>query len=259
MSIHSLTRLFHNGLIKIQRLASWILDVLYPQDCVFCRAPSGGAGYICQPCLEKLSFHRNTACTICGAESAQPEAEAFICWDCMTHRPAFERVFIVARYEGAIRDLIHLFKYQRGVWLLQDLARFMAAVYWVRIQPLNLPIDLIVPVPMERRKLKTRGYNQAALLAQALRRAIGIPYQSKWLIRVKTDVSSQTHLHRSARLANAEAAYRPTYKQGLTGKTILLVDDVMTTGATCNACAKHLRDSGAKAVYVLALARPIRL
>ena len=242
-----------------RRLLGWALDFVYPRDCVFCERPVGEGGYICADCLGRLSLARNPACLVCGAESAMPGGPDFICSDCLRRRPAFTRAFVVARYDGAFRHLIHTFKYHGGVWLQEDLVRFLSATYIARIAPLGLRFDAIVPVPMQPAKLRARGYNQAALLAQALARDLRIPCRQRLLRRVGTGVVSQTRLRREERLRNAAAAYRAAHPRHLRGKTLLLVDDVMTTGATCDACARLLRRAGAKRVYVLALARPMRL
>lgn len=245
-------------LVKARRLLGWALDFCYPCDCVFCERPAGEGGYICADCLGRLPLTRNPSCLICGAESPVPGGPDFVCSECLAHRPAFARAFVVARYEGAVRHLIHRFKYQGGVWLQEDLVRFLEATYRVRIAPLGVAFDAIVPVPMQPAKRRQRGYNQADLLADGLAKALGIPCQRRLLRRVPTDVVSQTRLRREERLRNAFAAYRAAYPRHLKGKTLLLVDDVMTTGATCNACARLLRRAGAKRVYVLALARPLR-
>lgn len=233
------------------------MDVLYPQDCVFCERPASEGGHICVECLKRFPLRRNTACSICGAEGAEIDGERFVCLDCQVHRPAFKKAFIVARYDGAMRDLIQQFKYNRGLWLLSDLTRFMVAHFLVHLKPLGVSFNAVVAVPMQRAKFRLRGYNQADLLARSLSRALHIPYVPHALRRVQTQTSSQTRLHRSERLRNARASYRASCRN-LQGMTVLLVDDVMTTGATCDACAAALKRVGAKRVYVLALARPYR-
>lgn len=241
----------------MRRLLGWLLDLLYPRDCFFCGRPAGEGGHICVECLERLSLHRNPSCTLCGAESSLPEGPDFVCSDCLRRRPTFERAFVVARYDGALRDLIQAFKYRRGLWLLEDLTRFLVAAYLARISPLGLRFDAVVPVPMQPAKLRARGYNQAELLARGVSRQLGIPLRTRLLRRVGTGVLSQTRLRREGRIQNAAAAYRVAHPKHLRGKTLLLVDDVMTTGATCEACARLLRRAGAAKVYVLALARPL--
>lgn len=243
----------------MRRLLGWLLDLLYPRDCFFCGRPAGEGGHICPDCLGRLSLRRNPACAICGAESALPEGPDFVCSDCLRKRPSFERAIVVARYDGAVRDLIQTFKYRRGLWLLEDLTRFLVAAYLARLSPLGLRFDAVVPVPMQPSKCRARGFNQAELLARGVARQLGIPLRTRLLRRVPTGVVSQTRLRRAARQRNAAAAYRTAHPRHILGKRLLLVDDVMTTGATCEACSRLLRQAGAAKVYVLALARPLRL
>lgn len=241
-----------------RKLIGWTLDFIYPRECAFCSQPAGEeAGYICGDCLSRISLQRYSSCEICGAESAQDEPVAFICSDCLKHRPAYRRAFIAARYAGPIRDLMQDFKYRRGLYLIPDFVRFLQATWITRLEPLNLGIEVIVPVPMHRGKFRVRGYNQAALLAKGLAQELALPCCTRALCRCRTRSASQTHLKREARLANARAAYRPGKAvAAVAGRTVLLVDDVMTTGATGNVCAEVLLAAGAKAVYFLALARP---
>jgi ComF family protein len=234
-----------------------LLDLCYPRDCYFCRKPAGEEGYICQECLERLSLHRNPSCTRCGVESTLLDGPDFVCSECLKHPPAIERTFIVTRYENAFRDLIHTFKYRKGIWLTEDLGRYLLATYLERIQNAGITIDVIIPVPIQAAKHRTRGYNQTDLLADYLAKNLNLPVKKHALKRVKTGIISQTRLHRRERLQNAKRAYRLTRHVTLTDLNVLLVDDVVTTGATCNACAELLRNAGAKAVYVLALARPL--
>ncbi len=235
----------------------WGLDLLYPRDCFFCQQPAGAHGHICTSCFERLMVARNPSCQICGAESHLPDGPDFICSDCLKKRPAFERAVVATRYDSAVRDLIHTFKYHQGLWLTEDLILFLQAAYLHAFVERGVKIDLLMPIPMLFKKERRRGYNQAELLVRALAREIKIPYTKRCLKRVKTKVFSQTQLGREGRLKNALASYRITHSDKVCGKTILLVDDVMTTGATLNACAQLLRDAGAANVYALALARGI--
>ena len=243
---------------RLLRWGGWALDALYPRDCFFCGRPSGDS-QICLECYERLTLTRHPSCLVCGAESALPEGPDFVCSDCLRRRPAFTRAFIAARYDGDVRALIHAFKYHGGLWLTDDLVRILIAHYLARIAPLRLGIDAVVPVPMLRRKRLRRGCNQSEELARLLARQLHLPYLPRLLRRVHTGVLSQTRLARAERLANAKRAYRARRRAPIRGRTILLVDDVLTTGATCDACAHALLSAGAKRVYVLALARPLFL
>lgn len=239
-------------------MIGWMLDLVYPRECAFCGKPAGEeAGYICETCLGQISFKRYSSCEICGAESTQDEPVAFVCSACLKQRPAYRRAFIAARYAGAIRELMQSYKYRRGLYLLPDFVRFLHAAWLTRIEPLNPGIEVIVPVPMHRSKFRIRGYNQAELLARGLAKELGLPCFSRALSRHRTRNASQTYLKRGARLENARIAYRPGKEAAaVVGKTVLLIDDVMTTGATGNVCAGMLLAAGAKEVYFLVLARP---
>ena len=246
-------------LAGVRVVVSELLNICYPQSCIFCGSETE-LGYICSDCMEKIQFRRHASCYICGAESLSPdEGPDFLCSDCLTRRPAFDRAFVVTRYDAAVRDLVHFFKYRQGIWLTDDLVRMMVAFYLFHISPLCLRFDAIVPVPMQRSKFRMRGYNQADLLAGAIGKQLLIPVRRHYLRRVRTGVVSQTRLGREGRRRNAEAAFRAAHPRHLRGKTLLLVDDVLTTGATCDACAGVLKAAGAAHVYVLALARPIRV
>lgn len=241
-----------------RKMIGWVLDLLYPRDCAFCGEAAGEeAGHICEACLGRISFKRYSACEICGAESTQDEPVAFVCSNCLKRRPAYRRAFIAARYAGPVRDLMQSFKYRRGLYLLPDFVRFLHAAWITQIEPLALGIDAVVPVPMHRSKFRVRGYNQAEFLAKGLAKILGLPCLPRALSRHRTRSASQTYLKRGARLENARTAYRPSREIGaVAGKTILLLDDVMTTGATGDVCADVLLTAGAKEVYLLVLARP---
>jgi ComF family protein len=170
--------------------------------------------------------------------------------------PAFEKAFVALCYYGEIREVIHLFKYRRGIWLVHDLVYFLEMVYALEILASGIEVDLVVPVPMMHAKRRKRGFNQAALLAKFFAKKVGLRYQDKLLCRRQTKAPVQARLQRKERFQYAQMAYHLGQRMDLSGKTVLLVDDVMTTGATVNACATRLKQQGAK-VYVLALARPL--
>ncbi len=242
----------------LTRCAHWVLDTLYPRDCLFCGRAVADAGHICQSCLERLPLRRNAACAICGVESELPEGQDFICGECVRRRPSFARAVVVARYAGAIRDLILLLKYRHGLWLRTDLVRLLVAGYLAHLAPAGIHPEAVVPVPMLARKRRARGYNQAAVLAGGVAKALGLPFHPRALRRVRSKVRAQTDLHRQERIRNALATYRIGRAEALRGKVVLLVDDVMTTGATCEACARLLLKAGIRQVYVLVVARPKR-
>jgi ComF family protein len=174
----------------------------------------------------------------------------------MSYQPAFEKAFVALRYEAEPQKIIYTFKYQRGFWLVHDLVYFLECVYLKEIVPQGIVIDLLVPVPTMGVKLRRRGYNQSELLVKFLAKRLHLPYETKLLCRKKTKILAQARLQRKERFQYAKGAYAIFKPKDLTGKTVLLVDDVMTTGATLNACATHLKQLGAT-VYTLVLARPL--
>ena len=161
----------------------------------------------------------------------------------------------VGYYEGLFREAIHRWKYEGktsltpffGEWMVEGLRR-----YWQPPSP-----DLIVPVPLHRKRLRERGLNQAVLLARELSRRTGIPY-SKKVLQKKKPTLPQVSLSGSEREKGVKGAFRMTKKERLEGKLILLVDDVYTTGATVNECSKVLMAGGAARVDVLTLAHAIK-
>lgn len=243
------------------RLLRWcwasLLDLLYPRDCVLCGKPvDRPKGCICTTCRFEVWPERHATCSICAAESYTSTQVSFICHDCHQHRPAFEKAFVALRYYSEVKDLIQTFKYRQGLWLIHDFVHFLEVVYWDDIFGQGIHIDALVPIPTYRSKLRRRGYNQAERLARFLAKRLNLPCYSNLLRRKKTKVWAQARLQRKERFAHAKNAYMIRKPMDLTGKVILLIDDVMTTGSTLNACATQLKMQGAK-VYTLVLARPI--
>ncbi|MCI6590073.1 MAG: ComF family protein [Lentisphaeraceae bacterium] len=241
---------------RVQRLLEAVLDLLFPRDCALCQGyvPTGHLCPACRKRLREAPLH--TRCPRCGEEFPGLDAPATPCAACREHPPAFRRALIALRYDDNARALIHAFKYHRGIHLTADFVRLLRAK--LRRELPGMTFSAVVPVPITRAKLRSRGYNQAELLARALARRLGLPCLHRLLVRHETGVFSQTRLHRAERLANAREAYALAPRApSLAGQRLLLVDDVMTTGATAQACAEALASAGAE-VYLLALARPLR-
>jgi len=153
-------------------------------------------------------------------------------------------------FEEPIRSAIHALKYRGGAQVIEVLARPLTQAW----RALDMTSDLLVPVPLHKRREARRGYNQALVLAQALGAQLQLPTASRALHRVR-DTASQTHLNRAARHRNVADAFAVFPGLDLAGLMVTLVDDVATTGATLNACAVVLLEAGAKAVNAFTLAR----
>ncbi len=236
-----------------------LLDAVLPPRCLKCgqvvAAEGGAQGALCPGCWQQLSFLGGPCCACCGQPFDFELGPDALCGACIEAPPAFDRARAVLRYDEASRDLILAFKHADRTSLAPTFGAWLNRIG----QELLGDSDLIVPVPLHWSRLFGRRYNQAALLANALGALSGKPVLPDLLIRRRA-TKKQGHLGRLARQRNVAGAFALHPRRGalLEGKRILLVDDVITTGATVTNCAKVLRKNGAIAVNVLALARVIQ-
>lgn len=177
---------------------------------------------------------------------------AYTCFHCEQMQPAFDRARSAVRFEGVAADLIHQFKYHAALWLRAEFTDWLQACVHVHLA--DLAVDAVCPVPLYPARQRERGYNQAAILASALARRLNRPFWAGALRRVRP-TDTQTHLTARQRISNVAHAFESSRRARLSGKSLLLVDDVMTTGATVSACAQALKRSGCRSVYVVTLAR----
>ena len=204
---------------RIRRLLACILTYLFPRTCPLCGRESDRANcHICTHCAIKLIPARHPSSAL--------------------------------RMTPAARTLVHLLKYRNAPELADELGELM----WSKLQLLleEHPIDLIIPVPLHPKRLRQRGYNQSQLLAEALTRRSGIPTDTTLCKRIVA-TKTQTNLTRAARARNIQGAFRAIPSPRLQGTRVLLVDDVITTGATTANCAIALKKAGAKKVYPFSL------
>ena len=241
-----------------------VLDAVLPPRCLKCGlvvatqsgSHGGGShGTLCPACWQGLSFLGAPCCACCGQPFDFEMGPGALCGACTQAPPAFDRARAVMRYDEASRDLILAFKHADRTSLTPAFAA------WLKRAGAELlaDADLIVPVPLHWSRLFSRRYNQAALLAMALGDLAGKPVMPDLLIRRRA-TRKQGHLGRLARQRNVAGAFalHPGRASALAGKRVLLVDDVITTGATVTHCARVLRQGGAAAIDVLALARVIQ-
>ncbi|MDH3659290.1 MAG: ComF family protein [Alphaproteobacteria bacterium] len=240
----------------LQRSALWCLDTLLPPRCLGCGVIVEGTSSLCADCWRHLTFLGPPLCRLCGYPLPRTVAEMPVCGACAVQPPTFARARAALRYDDGARGMILRFKHADRT----DIARTFGRMLENAGAELLADCDLIAPVPLHRWRLLQRGYNQAALLARALagggRRAV-IP---DLLQRVQA-TASQQGLSGEERKRNVKAgAFRvhPRHRARLAGRRILLIDDVLTTGATVGACTRVLTKGGAAAVDVLALARVVR-
>lgn len=192
-----------------------------------------------------------TACQICGDRVGKGSVDG-LCPACRRRRPHFDLARAALAYDGPQRRLVHSFKYNGATWLADDLADMMEAA--ARADFDLREVDAVLPVPLHPAKFILRRYNQSALLASRLARRLRAPLMQGALSRVR-DTGTQTRLGRPMRERNMAGAFAVECPGAVRARTLLLVDDVMTTGATAGEIARTLKAAGAWRVWVLALCR----
>lgn len=239
---------------RLGRIAVAALDLLLPPTCILCSAPIDAPGLLCGGCFGELSAVGAPCCVCCGApfELSWHAAEGGLCQRCIDTPPLFDRARAALRYDDASRRLVLPFKHGDRVEFTTVLARLMARAGAALLRE----ADVVVPVPLHRRRLFVRRYNQAALLAQALGRMTRRLVLVDALARVTAtrNLDGKSAAERRDEVAGAFAV-RPRRMHLLHGRRILLIDDVMTSGATAGACSGCLLAAGAGAVDVLVAVR----
>jgi len=236
-------------------LARTALNAVLPARCMLCGATVAEDGALCAACWDGIHFLGPPACACCGYPFEYEVPSESLCGACQRHAPQFDRARAVFAYDDASRSLILSFKHADQTHLSPAFGRWLSRAGTALIAD----ADLLVPVPLHRLRLFARRFNQAALLAHALSRESGKPVASD-LLRRRRRTPSQGRMSRTARIRNVRGAFavREEWRAQLRGARVLLLDDVQTTGATVEECARILKRSGAAAVDVLTLARVIR-
>jgi competence protein ComFC len=227
------------------RFVQWFwaaIDLLYPPMCGGCK--SRGVRW-CEDCQKKVLIITPPICGSCG----QPQKNQGLCSQCIGDPPAYQALRSWGVFSGPLRRVLHQIKYYHDRGLGEVLSRHLI----LYLKQLNWEIDLIVPVPLGLTRLKERGYNQSDLLAHPLAMGSGIPYDKKALSRIR-DTQSQVGLSATQRKSNVDGAFKADPLR-VSNQSILIVDDVTTSGATIKACAVALLEADAKLVYGLTLAR----
>jgi ComF family protein len=229
------------------------LDILYPRSCIGCgKTAPKTFRYICWDCWANTVRVEAPFCACCGDPVSGAVEHDFICYSCSDEQPAFDAARSATRYDGVIGDALRKLKYEHALWLSPDLA---AVLYnCIRAEFPEETFDLLVPVPLYHVRRRDRGFNQSAMLSGELARLLGTSSVQGVLRRIRP-TTSQTNLTAKERLSNVNKAFKSRNDKRLAGRKVLLVDDVMTTGATVNACAKALKRGGAATVHVITVAR----
>ncbi len=239
---------------SVRKLGAAALDLLLPPQCLSCREVVAAPGTLCGACFAKLRFLSSPCCAACGIPfEFDPGGADTLCGACIRERPSYDRARAVFRYDDSSRSLVLAFKHGDRIDAAPAYARWLARAG----DGLIADVDLIAPVPLHWTRLFHRRYNQSALLANALARLASRPVAPD-LLRRKRRTPSQGGLGRAERARNVRGAFAVRAGRLVEGKRILLIDDVLTTGATVEACATVLRKAGAASVDVLTLARVVR-
>jgi len=225
-----------------------ILNFLLPPHCPICHEKVIEPHAICGMCFSKLHFIGDNVCSVCGAPL--PLKGSKICGQCLQKKPAFNKAKSTLIYNETSKKLILPFKHSDHLELAPLIAKWMILCGKDLIQNR----DIIMPVPLHKRRLFKRKYNQSAILSKIIAKQFCKDYQPSILQRIK-NTPTQGHLNFKMRQKNIKGVFSVVNSNKITDKKILLIDDVYTSGATLNECAKVLIKSGAKQVDCLTFCR----
>lgn len=228
--------------VKLGELA---LDFIFPKWCVGC----GTRGeFICTKCILHLPRIYGPLCPQCG----RPQTSDVLCPGCVSRSTAIDGIRAPFRFEGTIRNAVYDLKYRN----IRALAKPLSGLLHDYLVAQSIPADVLVPVPLHSKRLKERGYNQSALLARGLGKLTRLPVMNDYLVRAKHTSPQAKTSSVGERLKNVAGAFACN-GTAFRGLSVLLIDDVATSGATMNAAATALKSGGAATVWGLALAREI--
>ena len=227
----------------------WVLDFALPPRCAACGTIVADVHSFCPDCWTQIQFLGETGCTVCGLPLQATEATT--CGACLARPPRIARTRAAVTYDDLSRGLAIRLKYGRKVAIARTMARYMAPLVQSSADP------LLVPVPLHRTRLWQRGFNQSALVARELSRRLKLPANPLALRRLRRTppLKGMSALQRRKTVAGA---FEVSDKAAVAGRTIILIDDVLTTGSTAEACARTLQRAGAARVELITWARVVR-
>lgn len=233
---------------------NFLLDLLFPPGCLECGVQTTRSNTICPSCWQRIKFIEKPVCDRLGVPFAFEPGEGILSAEALAKPPNYARARYVAHYEGVARSLVQKIKFRDQT----HLAQFMADLMIKMGADVIASSDLILPVPLHYRRLIFRRFNQAALLGEYISRRTETPIDTRLLMR-KKPTRSQIGLSRAARRKNVAKAFsiKKNHHQHLAGRKILLIDDVVTTGSTIEACTDELLKAGACEVSILGFARVV--
>jgi len=244
----------NSALSAYDKIGKSLINLIYPNQCEVCRAALGPFKKtgLCNICRDRIKLIQLPSCGLCGRQLKKNTGSMKHCRDCVNADFYFERNWAACRYNGVLKECIHLFKFKDRRNLLPVFGELM--VSFARRHIRLSDFEQIVPVPLHRAKIRERGFNQAGALAGAFSKNVSIPCATGCLIKVRR-THPQNELSKEKRMQNLKGAFRVSSPSLLKNKSILLIDDVFTTGSTLNECAGAALASGARRVECLVLAR----
>jgi len=244
----------------LAEISDALVSMVFPSGCRICERllTTGSRVPLCEECLSSFERVPSIICQVCGRPLpglARKEGEPLLCPACQGRTYAFDRARSFALYKDAVVRAILLLKFEQieplGAWFAGQLAEM------VNVDSDRLSVDVVVPVPPHREREKERGYNQAALLSKPLAKRLRLPHRAVLLMRTRARPDKQV-LSLEERWESVRGAFATRPGSQVDNLRVLLVDDVLTTGATLDACARALREAGAKSVIGLTVARALR-
>lgn len=234
----------------LKKIYSPVLDTLFPDFCLVCAEYPVLKWGLCADCLNSITGSEERRCHRCASRIGAFEEEnpCAACRNIVLH---FDRAIALGSYSGLLKRLICQYKYLPDYRLCRPIRSLIHALL-----PEGIPADIIVPVPLHWKRKLSRGFNHSESIAAAAAEKLHIPYVPRLLYRCRSTVH-QAGLSRTARISNVKNAFEvsPGYREKIRNNHVVVVDDVMSTGATCSNCARVLKKSGAASVTVLVLAR----
>jgi ComF family protein len=233
----------------LRKCVGWALDFALPARCAGCGTIVADVHSFCSACWTKIEFIGESGCTVCGTPLEATDAST--CGACLAKPPRIARTRAAVAYDDLTRGLAIRLKYGRKVAIAQTMARFMAPLVECD------PNSILMPVPLHRTRLWRRGFNQSALVARALSRRLKLRSEPLALRRTRRTppLKGMSMLQRRRTVAGA---FRVDDRAAVAGKTVILIDDVLTTGSTAEACARTLQRAGAARVELITWARVVR-
>jgi len=254
---------------RCNAIAAALFTTLFPSDCRLCGAPLTNISRlpVCEECLSALRPIAGGVCSTCGERLISPYASSSadgeaLCGLCRRAQPPFVKAAAYGSYEGGLRELIHLLKYNSVRPAANLLGRMLAEAVSHLEPALGDQALAVVPVPLHKTKLRQRGFNQSELIARAALKLLtprGRFHLAPAVLERRRETQSQIGLSRHQRRQNMRGAFAVTQPDNIKNKPVLLVDDVFTTGTTASECARVLRRAGASKVFVATVARTLKI